>query len=125
MFISNLFLRTGVIALVVGVCIGMWMGGTGAWEFRHAHAHTNLAGWASMMIYGLFYRLFPQAGASLLAKIHAGLAIPALVLMVGGTTAMAAGGNYLLVMITGELVMGISVLFFAVILFRATARQAG
>ncbi|CAN5506166.1 hypothetical protein BH09PSE4_BH09PSE4_17870 [soil metagenome] len=124
MFISNLFLRTGVIALLVGILIGMWMGGTGAWEFRHAHAHTNLVGWASMMIYGFFYRLFPKAGASRLGKVHAGFAIPGLVLMLGGTIATTAGGSFLLVQVAGELLMGISAVIFAIVLFKATARQA-
>lgn len=123
MTISNLFLPTGVIALIVGVCIGMWMGGTGHFEFRHAHAHTNLVGWASMMIYGVFYRLFPEAGGGVMAKVHAGLAIPALMLMIGGTLGNEAGSApFLLVMIGGEFLMALGVVVFAIILFRATGR---
>src|SRR5690606_7197489 len=91
MNISTIFLRTGVLALIAGIGIGMAMGITGHFEFRHAHAHTNLVGWASMRIYGFFYRLFPDAAAGLLPRIHAALAIPALVLMIVGALLIAQG----------------------------------
>jgi len=124
MNISTIFLRTGMLALIAGIGIGMAMGITGHFEFRHAHAHTNLVGWASMMIYGFFYRLFPDAAAGLLPRIHAALAIPALVLMIAGTLLIAQGDlAYLGVMVVGELIMAVSVLLFAYILFRATARR--
>lgn len=126
MNISTIFLRAGVLALIAGIGIGMAMGITGHFEFRHAHAHTNLVGWASMMIYGFFYRLFPDAAAGLLPRIHAALAIPALVLMIAGALLIAGGDlTYLVVMVVGELIMAVSVLLFAYILFRATSAKAG
>lgn len=122
--ISNLFLRVGVLALLIGVGIGMWMGGSGAFEFRHTHAHVNLVGWASMMIFGFFYRLFPAASQGWGARVHAALAIPGLALMVVGMigTARADDLTFLLIKIVGELLMALGVVTFAIIVFKATRR---
>lgn len=59
MSVSNTFLRFGVLALLVGVGLGMWMGANENFTLRPIHAHINLIGWASMMLYGLVYRAFP------------------------------------------------------------------
>ena len=126
MAISNLFLRVGVLALIFGMGVGMYMGGNGDFSLRHTHAHTNLVGWASMMIFGFFYRFFPEAGQGWAARLHAGLAIPGLILMIIGMigTAKTENINFLLTKIGGELLMALGVLVFAVLVFRATGRRS-
>lgn len=120
MGVSNAFLRLGVVALIVGVSLGMWMGANENFTLRPIHAHINLIGWASMMIMGFFYRLLPQA-ASPLAWTQLGVFTLGFILMMTGLSAMLLGNEALLpLLMAGELLTGFGILLFAVILFRAT-----
>lgn len=120
MTVSNAFLRLGVLALIVGVALGVWMGASQDFALRPVHAHINLIGWASMMIFGFFYRLFPQAGGRL-PWIQFGLAAVGFVLMMPALALVIRGNEALLpVLLAGEVLVSLSVLLFAVVLFRAT-----
>ena len=68
------FLKIAVFYLLVGICLGIWMGAHENFTLAPLHAHLNLLGWATMALAGLIYNLFPQAGASRLAKVHFWLA---------------------------------------------------
>jgi hypothetical protein len=41
------------------------------------HAHLNLLGWVTMALFGGFYRIWPEAAESRLAKVHFWLYVPA------------------------------------------------
>lgn len=125
MFVSNTFLRFGVLALICGVALGVWMGHQEDFTLRSVHAHINLIGWASMMIFGFFYRLFPDAGSTRIAKAHLGLSILGFCLMIPGLTLLMLGNPVLLpALLGGEVLLAIAILMFAVILFRETGRKA-
>jgi heme/copper-type cytochrome/quinol oxidase subunit 1 len=79
-FVRN-FIRSSLVWLGVGVLLGVSM----AWWpadhliYRPAHAHANLLGFVSMMIFGVAYHVIPRfSGAALrsrtLAAIHLWLA---------------------------------------------------
>jgi hypothetical protein len=120
MGVSNAFLRLGVLALIVGVSLGMWMGANEDFTLRPIHAHINLIGWASMMLMGFFYRLLPHA-AGRLAWIQLCVFTLGFILMMTGLSAMLLGNEALLpLLMAGELLTGLGILLFAVILFRAT-----
>lgn len=121
--VSSTFLRLGIVALIAGVGLGMWMGASHDFTLRPVHAHINLIGWASMMLFGLTYRVLPDAARGRMPWIQLVLAAVGFVLMMGGLAA-ALLGNMTLVpaMIAGEVMVGASILLFAVILFRATGR---
>lgn len=120
MGVSNAFLRLGVLALIAGVGLGMWMGANEDFTLRPIHAHINLVGWASMMLMGFFYRLLPQA-AGRLAWTQLGVFTLGFILMMTGLSAMLLGNEALLpLLLAGELLTGLGILMFAVILFRAT-----
>jgi heme/copper-type cytochrome/quinol oxidase subunit 1 len=89
-FVRN-FIRSSLIWLGVGVLMGVSM----AWWpadhliYRPAHAHANLLGFVSMMIFGVAYHVIPRfSGAALrsraLAQLHLWVANAGLVGMVGG-----------------------------------------
>jgi cbb3-type cytochrome oxidase subunit 1 len=118
--IADYFLIAAAAFLVVGVALGIWMGVTEQFGQAHVHAHINLVGWASLALFGLVYRSYPQLAAKRLAKAHfvlsiAGAAIflPGLPLAVSGTTPVPAiiGSNlwllgalsFLSVLVTGLL----------------------
>ncbi len=123
--VSNNFLRFGVLALICGVSLGAWMGANENFTLRPVHAHINLIGWASMMLYGLFYRAFPDAARGWMALTQFYVGVIGFILMMTGLTAMLLNNTTLLpALMAGELMTLASILLFAVILFRATGKKA-
>ena len=126
---SNTFLRLGVLFALVGVSMGYWMGVTQQFGLSPVHAHTNLLGWASMFLYGLFYRAYPAAGEGLLPKIHLGLAVLGLPIMMIGLTIKLAPIPSMMAMevpmlIAGPTLVLLGMFVFAFIVFRATGGKA-
>ena len=67
----------------VGMALGIGMGLSQDFSLTPAHAHLNLLGWVSMMLYGLYYRgLEKPVGA--FAWVQAITATAGLVAMSGG-----------------------------------------
>jgi hypothetical protein len=91
------FLTLASLCLVVSVSLGLGMGFAQDFSLGHLHSHLNLVGWASMALFGLTYRAYPDLAESRLAKAHflisapSGLAFPAgiYVLIVHGQPAPA------------------------------------
>jgi len=65
-----IWLKLAVLYLVLGVLMGTAMGATQNFTLRPVHAHVNLLGWATLALAGLIYTVFPEAGASRLARLH-------------------------------------------------------
>lgn len=56
--------------LVVGTMLGLYMGTTENFALMPVHAHVLLAGWLSLAMAGVIYRLYPAASDTRLAKTH-------------------------------------------------------
>jgi cbb3-type cytochrome oxidase subunit 1 len=55
------FIKSALVYLGLGVCMGMWMGFVpNAVIYRPAHAHLNLLGFVSMVIFGVAYHVIPR-----------------------------------------------------------------
>ena len=56
------FIRSAVTYLVIGAILGVLMAVYPQWgpPLRTAHAHINLIGWVSMMIFGVGYHVLPR-----------------------------------------------------------------
>ena len=126
---SNSFLRLAVLFVLLGVCLGYWMGATHNFLVSPVHAHINLLGWVSMFLYGLFYRAFPEAARGVLPKIHLGLAAIGLpVMMIGLTIQLLAIPGLMPVvppmMIVGPTLVVLGMFTFAFIVFKATGKPA-
>lgn len=122
---SSNFLRFGVLFLICGVGLGTWMGANEDFTLRPVHAHLNLVGWASMMLYGLFYRSFPDAARGWMPVAHFFLSVIGLILMMTGLTGVLTNNPALLpALMAGEIMTLVSILLFAVILFIATGKKA-
>jgi heme/copper-type cytochrome/quinol oxidase subunit 1 len=98
-FVRN-FIRSSLVWFGVGVLLGLSM----AWwpadhlVYRPAHAHANLLGFVSMMIFGVAYHIIPRfSGAPLqsrrLALVHLWLANLGLTGLVGGWIARVWVGS--------------------------------
>lgn len=64
------FLLLATVLLICGAGLGMMMGASENFQLVPVHAHLNLAGWASLGLFGLTYRAYPALGATKLARYH-------------------------------------------------------
>ena len=71
------FIASALVCLLAGIGVGFWfmtpMGGSLA--LLPTHAHFNLFGWATLAIYGLIHRAYPQLAKGALARVQFGIAI--------------------------------------------------
>lgn len=74
------FILLGTLMLIAGVLLGIGMGIKEDFTLVPVHAHTNLVGWASLMLFGLTYRAYPALAERKLAKVHFYVSAPAAVL---------------------------------------------
>ncbi len=125
---SNTFLRLGVLFALVGLSLGYWMGASHQFMLAPVHAHLNLLGWVSMFLYGLFYRVVPDAARGRLPRVHLGLAVIGLPIMMIGLTFMLTGVPGLQpwvppLMMVGPTLVLLGMFTFAFIVFRATGAK--
>ncbi len=78
------FITMAIIYAVLGMALGLIMGIIQDISHTPVHAHINLVGWASMALFGLIYRAYPDLAASPLARLH-------FIAMTIGTPIMLAG----------------------------------
>ena len=64
------FLLLATVLLVCGAILGIVMGAREDFQLVPVHAHLNLAGWASLALFGLTYRAYPQLADTRLAGLH-------------------------------------------------------
>ncbi|HWQ85947.1 hypothetical protein [Brevundimonas sp.] len=126
MSVSNNFLRLGVLSALVGMTLGVWMGANENFVLRPVHAHINLIGFASMMLFGLFYRSFPDAERGWLPKAHFVLSVFGFLILMPSLALMLLGRPFFLPgMIASEVMLVISMLLFVIIVFMATLKKGG
>jgi hypothetical protein len=119
---SNRFLRLAVLYLIAGISLGIYMAASNDHTLKPVHAHLNLLGWASLALFGLLYRALPQAAETGLAKVHFwvyNLALPVLMVVL----ALFLKGNAAIepVLAVGSIAVGLSVVCFAINLWKHTA----
>jgi hypothetical protein len=123
--IGSLMMRVSVVLLVIGLLWGIEMGIRQDFALAPAHAHLNLIGGVLLFLAGLYYRLFPQAGTSTLAKFQGGLHIAGAVLFpLGIAIVLTKGASFEALPIVGALIVLTAVALFAVIVFRTTGPEA-
>ena len=101
--IDRWFILIRLLYGTFGFAFGIWVGINERFEQAHLHAHINLIGFASMVLFGLLYRAFPALAMSRLAALHFILFnMGAVIFLVGiplaqahQTVALAAGGSLL------------------------------
>jgi hypothetical protein len=118
--VSELFFKTAVVFLMVGIAMGLHMSMSANHDVIGAHAHTNLLGWVTSALFGGYYALNPAKAGTRLAMIHfwvytLGVAalVPSLYLLLKGFAAIEP-----LVAFT-SLVIFAGVIVFTVIVFRS------
>jgi hypothetical protein len=64
------FLLLATFLLICGAVLGIVMGAREDFQLTPVHAHLNLAGWASLGLFGLTYRAYPILAETRLAFYH-------------------------------------------------------
>ncbi|MEF2552842.1 hypothetical protein VQ042_15970 [Aurantimonas sp. A2-1-M11] len=72
-YVANLYFKTAITFLVVGISVGLQMSISGNHNVIGAHAHINLLGWVTSALFGAFYALNPAKAQKRLAIIQYGV----------------------------------------------------
>lgn len=67
---ARLFLILAMAYAVTGMTLGIYMAASHDHGQMPTHAHVMVAGWLMSSIFAFFYHLFPDIGASRMAKVH-------------------------------------------------------
>ena len=119
--IGSLMMRTATVLLVIGMLWGIEMGIRQNFAMAPAHAHLNLVGGVLLFVFGLYYKLFPAAGDSLLATWQGRLHILGAILFpLGVAIVVAKGETFIILPIIGSLIVLVAVILFAVIVLRTS-----
>lgn len=109
--IGLLFFASGAVYVMIGMLWGLHMGSAHDFTLAPAHAHLNLVGFVTMSLMGIFYHLTPRAAASVLSRLHFGLATLGVWVMVPGIAVSETGGGDTLAIVGSLLTAGAMVVF--------------
>ncbi|UVK37828.1 hypothetical protein LHFGNBLO_004925 [Mesorhizobium sp. AR10] len=123
--ISELFFKTAVVFLIVGIAAGLEMAISGNHGTFPAHAHINLLGWVTSAIFGGYYALNPAKAERRIAMIHYGLYTLGLVIMLPALYLMLQGNPALEPIVAGgSLIVAAAVLVFAFVVFSPETQRS-
>jgi hypothetical protein len=122
--VSAAFFALGVVYLLLGMVWGAHMGASEDFTMMPAHAHLNLLGWVTMAIYGTFYALTHASLKPRLAWINFALAALGVTIMIPFLALYLAGheAKYIMGIVAGEIATLLSLLVFAVSVYRELVR---
>ena len=116
--LAELFFKTAILFLIVGIAIGLQMSISGVHNVTGAHAHINLLGWVTSAIFGAYYALNPAKAEGRLPMAHYGIYTAGVVVMIVGLYLLLQGNPALEpVVAAGSLITFVGVLVFAVVVF--------
>jgi hypothetical protein len=119
--IGTLMMCVSVVILLIGMLAGIAMGIEQDFMLAPAHAHLNLVGGVLLFLLGLYYRLVPAAGSSILARVQGWLHIVGAILFPAGVALVLLKGPSLIAApIVGSLIVTVAMALFAVIVFRTS-----
>ena len=124
--ISQLFFKTAVVFVVVGIGIGLQMSMSGVDSVVGAHAHINLLGWVTSAVFGGYYALNPAKAEGRLPLIHYGVYTAGVAVMVAALYFLLLGNAGMApIVAAASLVTLLGVLIFAYVVFTPARAGAG
>lgn len=118
------FMLAGILFVLLGMCLGIYMGSVEDFTLAPLHAHLNLVGWATMMLFGLFYRGDQTAASRPLASWHFWIAVLGMICFIPGIAAANLGNKtWEIFIIPGSILTLISMLIFAWTVWSASTRS--
>ncbi|WP_018181438.1 hypothetical protein [Kaistia granuli] len=122
--ISQWFIGSAVIYVIVGMIGGIIMGAKQDFSLAPAHAHLNLIGWVSLALMGFYYNANRDKAESRLATIQFWVSTVGLWIMIPGlvlTLRMVPVGEP--IVIAGSIITLMGMILFAVSIFRSAPRR--
>jgi len=119
------FLLLAATSLVAGVAMGVGMAATHDFTLMPVHAHLNLLGWASLALFGLVHRAYPQLGERWTAKLHLALAGPSALLLPAGIAVAILGGSPALAIAASLMWLAGCIVFLCQLIALAVASRTG
>jgi hypothetical protein len=116
------FFIAGIIFVLIGMILGMWMGMAEDHTFTPVHAHLNLLGWATMFLFGLYYRGNESAEAGALPQIQFWCSVVGLILLALGIGASTVQSPWVWLTIPGSVLSLVAMLIFLVVVVRSSGR---
>jgi hypothetical protein len=118
------FMLAGIVFVLIGMCLGIYMGSKEDFTLAPLHAHLNLVGWATMMLFGLFYRGDQVAAARTVAGWHFWIAVLGMICFIPGIAGANLGNaTWAIFIIPGALLTLISMLIFAWTVWESARRH--
>ncbi len=119
--VSELFFRTAIVFLLVGIAIGLHMSITQNHNVTGAHAHINLLGWVTSALFGGYYALNPAKAEGKLPMIHFGVYTLGVAVMTASLYLLLQGNLAMEPLVAvSSLVTFAGVLIFAWVIFAPT-----
>lgn len=121
--LPELCLRLGMIYLLIGMGLGLFMGANEDFTFSDVHAHINLLGYVSTFLIGLFLKFCPQALNIKPTRIAVSIILASTPVMLLSLAAMIGGMQQAtpILGIASTVVMA-GYALFCIAAFRATAK---
>ena len=117
---ARAWLKAAAVYFVIGVGMGIYMGASHDHTLKPVHAHVNLLGWASMALIGFYVLHFGDRMSHRLERIQFWLhRVGAVILLVSLSLLVLANTSVEPVVGITSIVVGASVLLFAVNVFRS------
>ena len=79
--VSLAFFGAGVLCVLVGMGMGMWMGANQNFTLAPVHAHLNLLGFVALSIMGTFYALAGDRTPVRLAWVNLAMSLTGVLIM--------------------------------------------
>ncbi len=113
------FIAVGVVLALLGMAWGIQMAITQDHTLAPGHAHNNLVGYVTMVIYGVYYKLVPAA-VTRVALVHFWVALlGALTIGVGVAMATSGQGEWLAQIASIATILGMAIFVYTVFRHRA------
>jgi drug/metabolite transporter (DMT)-like permease len=121
--LANLFFKTAVIFLIIGIVIGLQMGISQNHNVVPAHAHINLLGWVTSAIFGVYYALNPAKAQKRTAIAHYGIYTAGVIVLTASLYLELLTGNtaFEAPLAIGSIITLLGVLVFAWMIFVPSA----
>jgi len=107
-----------------GAVLGTRMGASEDFTLTPVHAHLNLAGWASLALFGLVYRAYPELAQRRIAPFHFIVSATGSVLLPIGIGLAVLKGEPTLAIIASLLFLLGVILFFIQLLTLVRTRES-
>ena len=119
------FMLSAILFVTIGMVLGLYMGPSQDFTLVPVHVHLNLLGWATMMLFGLYYRGDAVAAATALAGWHFWIAFVGMILFAIGLTGIQLGNPGLeTILIVGAVLSLVSMLIFAWVVWQGAMRKS-